>query len=91
MALIKSKGAPEVTKYKGRKVVVQEKIQTKKIYGFNAKQTAERSKSPLNLTPTKIKNTDTALKTAATKNRTDSKKNYFGSTPVKLASTARKW
>lgn len=89
MALIKSKGTPEVTKYKGRKVVVQEKIQTKKVYGFNAKQTAER-KSPLNLTPTKIKNTDTALKTTATKNRTDSKKNYFGSTPVKLASTARK-
>ena len=54
MVFAKPIGTPTATKYKGKTPINQAQIQTKKIYGFNLKQTpVGKSKSPLPKTPQK--------------------------------------
>ena len=90
MAFLKTNVVPAVTKYKGNKATGQEKIQTKKVYGFNVKSN-DRSKSPKPTTPLKSTRKQPLDKTP-TKNRnnlTDKKVNRLSTTPNKTQ-TAKK-
>ena len=52
MINLRALGVPVNTNYKGKKILGQETIQTKKVYGFHLKQT-NRSKLPISTTPAK--------------------------------------
>jgi hypothetical protein len=91
----KQNTTPQVIKYKGNKLIAQETIQTKKVYGFNVKDDPKkkennRSKSPINVsnrTPVK------SNINKSTVNRTPTK--YSGNTGSKVnpsqQNTAKKY
>ena len=90
-AAAKSKPVPEMTRYKGAKVVNHERIEAKKVYGFGNKTTdAERSRSPLAKTPLKSRKGQETARTPLGKNRTEVKKGLFSMTPVRMSTTAKK-
>lgn len=77
------KEQPGIIKYKGKKVIGEDTIQTKKIYGFNLRTDKDKDK---NKTPTKLN------KTPVKGNKTPTK--TYGNTGSKLntsqQNTARK-
>lgn len=88
---------PQVIKYKGKKVLAQETIQTRKIYGFNVKDDKKnennRSKSPImtNRTPVKSNLNKSTINRTPTKNTTASKLNISQqNTGKKYPLTAKK-
>lgn len=87
----KQTGTPQVTKYKGNKMLTQDAIQSKKVYGFNLNQKeglnkalADRSKSPIGF----------GIKTPTNRSRTPIKnvlnKSTTNKTPSKNTGTASK-
>ena len=87
MVNMRAKGIPINTNYKGKKVIGQETIQTKKVYGFNQKQT-DRSKSPIATTPLKNAKNKGRDSTPVKSTLTEKKKNRISTTPIQ---TAKKW
>lgn len=89
--------APQVIKYKGKKALAQETIQTRKIYGFNVKDDRKnennRSKSPImtSRTPVKSNLNKSTINRTPTKNTTASKLNTSQqNTAKKYPLTAKK-
>lgn len=84
------KEQPGIIKYKGKKVIGEDTIQTKKVYGFNLRTDKDKDKDK---TPNKFNKTPTKFnKTPVKGNKTPTK--TYGTTGSKLSisqqNTARK-